>query len=280
MESFLAVNYSDPFYFGLLSSILFTVIFLRYLLVSGVYHYLFFKVFRRRVDHRIISTQAVSRRQLWQEVGRSALTSLIFALSGTGMVIAWQRGYTRLYTDWSDYPVWYVPLSILIAFFLHETYYYWIHRWMHRPGVYRLVHKWHHDSIHTTSLTSFSFHPLESILQAIVIPVLVFFLPLHLYALFFLLIVMTISGTVNHAGVEIYPHRFERHWLGRWLIGATHHDMHHKNFRCNYGLYFTFWDKWMHTESPEYERRFREQTGGPEPDNKLGPGQKRTRTVP
>ena len=103
---------------------------------------------------------------------------------------------------------------------------------MHRPNIYRLIHKWHHDSIETSSLTSFSFHAGESILQAVVIPVLILFLPLHIYALFFLLFIMTMSGTINRIR-EIGG--FRRNcktpdvtfpwaiWLGQQLaVGGTH----------------------------------------------------------
>jgi sterol desaturase/sphingolipid hydroxylase (fatty acid hydroxylase superfamily) len=34
--------------------------------------------------------------------------------------------------------------------------------------------------------------------------------------------------------------------------------MHHEQFNGNYGLYFTFWDKWMKTEIKDYEDRFNE----------------------
>ncbi|MGZ5247104.1 MAG: hypothetical protein ACXWV5_08645, partial [Flavitalea sp.] len=44
-------------------------------------------------------------------------------------------------------------------------------------------------------------------------------------------------------------------------IGATHHSLHHKQFKFNYGLYFTFWDKWKKTESPDFEKRFESITG-------------------
>jgi sterol desaturase/sphingolipid hydroxylase (fatty acid hydroxylase superfamily) len=30
--------------------------------------------------------------------------------------------------------------------------------------------------------------------------------------------------------------------------------LHHSQFRFNYGLYFTFWDHWMKTESPDFEK--------------------------
>lgn len=261
METFLAPDYLRPENFLKLILILFVIVFIRYLVVSGLYHYIFFILFRKKWDRRIINPTPKQKKQLHKEISWSAITSLIFAVSGTGMVILWQQGYTQIYTDFSQYSIWYVPVSIGAALFVHETYYYWLHRWMHRPRIFRKIHKVHHESIKTSSLTSFSFHPTESVLQAIIIPVIVLFLPLHIYAILFLLMLMTFSGTINHASVEIYPKGFQRHWLGKWLIGATHHDLHHKQFRFNFGLYFTFWDRWMQTESPDYEEKFKEKTG-------------------
>lgn len=260
MTEFLNTPFTQPYYFSLLTGIIFLVTFFRYILVSGVYHYFFHRWFRATYYKRLINPSSLDQQQAWTEVRRSAITSFIFAVSGTFLVIFWQKGYTQLYYDWTDYPWWYHPLSLCIVLLIQETYYYWLHRWMHRPRVYRLVHKWHHDSIKTSALTAFSFHPIESVLQAIVLPLLILVLPLHLYLLFFLLILMTFSSTINHAGVEIFPKGFAVHWLGRWLVGATHHDLHHQQFRYNFGLYFTFWDKWMKTESPKFEQHFREYT--------------------
>jgi sterol desaturase/sphingolipid hydroxylase (fatty acid hydroxylase superfamily) len=48
--------------------------------------------------------------------------------------------------------------------------------------------------------------------------------------------------------------------MGKWFIGATHHALHHKQFRYNYGLYFTFWDKTSKTESPLYDTLFNDKT--------------------
>ncbi len=31
--------------------------------------------------------------------------------------------------------------------------------------------------------------------------------------------------------------------FGRTIITASHHHLHHRHYRCNYGLYFRFWDK-------------------------------------
>ncbi len=235
---------------------LFVIIFVRYLVVSKVYHNFFFHWNKQKFKHRVLNTRRLRKKQSQKEIYWSAIGSAIFTVLGMGLIILWQRGHTAIYTELDAYPLWYLPISILLVLFIHDTYYYWVHRWMHLPRVYRSVHRTHHMSVQTTAHTSFSFHPLESLLQAIAIPLLVVWLPINIWAVMFILLLMTLSATINHAGVEIYPSSWGRHWLGKWIIGAAHHDDHHKKFTYNYGLYFTFWDKWMGTETPDFEERF------------------------
>lgn len=253
------IDFSNSTDILLFSLSLCSIVFLRYVLVSGLFYLLFYVFFRNRFWHRKISVKLRATNQHWREIKWSGITSIIFALSGVGLVWLWQEGYTHIYVD-NSHNYWVSFCSLLLALGIHETYYYWLHRWMHRPKIYRWIHKIHHDSIVTSPWTSFSFHPLESILQAIVVPLIVLVLPMHVIAVMTLLLIMTISATINHLDIEIYPKHFERHWLGKWIIGATHHSLHHAKFVENYGLYFTFWDKWMDTESPEFEELFREKT--------------------
>lgn len=172
------------------------------------------------------------------------------------MLYVYHLGFTKIYLDTGAFGWLYFFGSIAVYLLLYETYYYWLHRWMHSPRVFRTIHKVHHDSIHTSAFTSFSFHPLEALLQFIFLPLLIITIPIHIYALGIFLILMTFSAIVNHAGIEIYPGYFHKHKLAKWLIGSTHHELHHKEYKTNYGLYFTFWDKWMHTESKVYNDRF------------------------
>ena len=41
-----------------------------------------------------------------------------------------------------------------------------------------------------------------------------------------------------------------------FLTTTTHPDLHHSSAGANYGLYFTWWDRLMGTEHPEYYARF------------------------
>lgn len=254
------IQINTPTTFWLTALLFFIAIFGRYVIFSLLFWWLFKISLKEQFSHRAVQQRPRKAGQDWREIGWSLITSLIFTAIAVAMIIAYQHNYTQLYTNIHEYPIVWYPLSILSVMFIHETYYYWIHRWMHRPGVYRWVHKTHHDSITTSPWTAFSFHPVESTLQAIVIPALTFVIPLHVSAVGLLLIIMTVSSTINHLNTEIYPRDFDRHWLGRWLIGATHHSLHHSQFRFNYGLYFTFWDKWMKTESPNFHQLFEEKT--------------------
>ena len=87
-----------------------------------------------------------------------------------------------------------------------------------------------------------SFHPIEAITGAIVIPVLVFFVPIHAAMLGVVLLVMTLMGITNHMGWELFPRALVDSRIGGWLITASHHSRHHEQYACNYGLYFRFWD--------------------------------------
>ena len=93
-----------------------------------------------------------------------------------------------------------------------------------------------------------AFHPVEALTGAVVIPALVLTVPIHVAALAVVLTVMTVMGVTNHMGWEIFPERVWGGRLGGWLITASHHQRHHERYRCNYGLYFRWWDLWCGTD--------------------------------
>lgn len=251
---------SNPLIFFAATLVMFLVVVGRYFLIAGLFQF-WFHCFRvKNWESRSLARKKTDRKQFIREVKWSMITSLLFAFAGSFTAILWQKGYIKLYDELNQYPLWYLPLSLLISMLIHETYYYWLHRWMHKPKVFKLLHKVHHDSNTTSAWTAFSFHPLEGLLQALILPLTLMVLPMHIYVLLFQLTLMTFSSVINHLEIETYPANFHRHVIGKWLIGATHHSMHHKQFKYNFGLYFTFWDKWKRTESPGFNALFEEKT--------------------
>ena len=131
---------------------------------------------------------------------------------------------------------------MLVYLFLHDTWFYWTHRWMHFPRVFAAAHAVHHASRPPTAWAAMSFHPIEAVTGAVVIPALVLVIPIHVAALGVVLGIMTLMGITNHMGWEIFPRRFIHSRAGDWLITASHHHRHHEQYQCNFGLYFRFWD--------------------------------------
>ncbi|MEL6143258.1 MAG: sterol desaturase family protein [Bacteroidota bacterium] len=247
---------------------LFVIVFLRYLIVSGLYHYSLRIRWREQLRERIFHYQPERGSQIRREIYSSLLVSFIFALFGISVLWLWDAGYTKIYLAPNERSYIWLIAGPVIFLFAQETYYYWTHRWMHLPKIYPYVHKRHHESIETTAWTAFSFSPLEAIIQAIFLPVIVLVLPLQAYLFLGLLAWMTLSATINHAGIEIFPASWAQTPFLRKLIGATHHDLHHKQASTNFGLYFTYWDEWMGTESKLFSKRFKQFTTNKHPDKR------------
>ena len=214
---------------------------MRYLITSGAFAWA-----TRRVRPGLY--QGLDR-QIRQELGWSLASAGIYGAPAGLVAWGWQQhGWTRIYTEVDAYPVWWLPLSLLVYLFLHDTWFYWTHRWMHRPRVFRLAHAVHHASKPPTAWAAMSFHPIEAVTGAIVIPALVFVVPVHIGVLGLVLATMTLMGVTNHMGWELFPRWLVHSRLGNWLITASHHQRHHESYLCNYGLYFRVWDRLCGTD--------------------------------
>lgn len=188
-------------------------------------------------------------RQIRKEIGWSLASAAIYGIPAGLVAWGWQaRGWTRIYTDAHAYPLWWMPLSLLAYLLAHDTYFYWTHRLMHRPWAFRTMHAVHHASRPPTAWAAMSFHPWEALTGAVVIPALVFFIPIHVAALGTVLTIMTVMGVTNHMGWEMFPRWLVRGPAGAWLITASHHQRHHDRYKCNYGLYFRVWDRLCGTD--------------------------------
>jgi len=114
-----------------------------------------------------------------------------------------------------------------------------MHRAVHHPTLFKHIHFVHHQSTNPTPWASFSFHPLEGILEILIIPILAFIFPIHIFALGIFIIFMTLYNIYGHLGFEIYPAWFNRNPILKWLNTSVNHNMHHKYFKGNYGFIFS-----------------------------------------
>ena len=60
----------------------------------------------------------------------------------------------------------------------------------------------------------------------------------------------------GHLGYEVAPKWFRHSFLFECINTSVHHNLHHSQFKGNYGLYFRFWDRMMKTENPKYVQMY------------------------
>ncbi|MBK8965540.1 MAG: hypothetical protein IPM36_02440 [Lewinellaceae bacterium] len=111
------------------------VIFGRYFLLCSWLFGLFYLWKQRQWLFRKIQQRFPRRADYRREVGYSALTALIFGLVVALCLGTPLRAYTTVYTDISEYGIPYLIFSVVLILFLHDTYFYWMHRLMHHPEV-------------------------------------------------------------------------------------------------------------------------------------------------
>ena len=135
----------DPVAFLSVASIIF-VFFFGHFLVAASVPYLFLWVWgKERFLHRRIQQKPRRSAQPMREFLFSSLSVVVFSVLLTMVLWITSLGYTRVYFEVDSLGWGYWCLSIVAMAVVHDTYYYWAHRWMHHPRVFRHVHKLHHQ---------------------------------------------------------------------------------------------------------------------------------------
>lgn len=232
----------------------------RYFVAAGTIFFVFYILLRKFTIHRKIQSAFPKFKDYRRDIFFSAVSMCIFATVGV-ITMKILRPYTNLYSDIGEHSRFYFAFTYVWMFFLHDTYFYWTHRLMHHPKLYKHVHLIHHKSTNPSPWTAYAFHPLEAVLEALILPLIAFTLPVHMSALTTYMLFQIGYNVYGHLGYEVFPKAMSRHWLGKWVNTSVAHNMHHKFFVKNYGLWTTTWDRWMGTMHPKYETLFEETTG-------------------
>lgn len=239
-------------------AIVFTALVLRYALFAGAAYGIVWRYFGEKFASFRIQPAKPRAGKIQSEIKNSVISLFIFALVGLSVVLAKRAGYTMIYHDISAFGWLYFYLSIPLAILMHDAYFYWTHRLMHTKLLYRHVHAVHHQSTNPSPWAAFSFHPFEAVIEASIVPIIAFTIPIHPAALLSFLLFMTTLNVVGHLGYEFYPTRFVHDRRFSWNNTSTHHNMHHQKNNCNYGLYFNWWDKLFNTNHHNYRTYFDE----------------------
>lgn len=232
------------------------VIFLRYFIIAAVAFSIFYIVKRKSWHFKKLQPAFPAGKDYVREILYSVLTAFIFAAIGYSVFLTPLTAYTQAYFQIQERGVAYLIFSILLIIVLHDTYFYWTHRLMHFPPVYRWFHRIHHQSTNPSPWAAMSFHPLEAVVEAGIIVLVTFLIPVHPLAIGIFLLFMMLYNVYGHLGYELYPKGFSKSLVGKWINTSVNHNQHHVYFKGNYGLYFLFWDRLMGTIRPDYDDRF------------------------
>lgn len=232
---------------------------LRYFLLAGTVFFFVYVVFGKRLQRYRLQPNYPKISDYKRDVLYSLLTIILFSTIAT-LVLFVLRPYTLMYSAIHDYGWGYYALSFVLMFLLHDTYFYWMHRLMHHPKLYRHVHLIHHKSTNPSPLTSYAFHPLEALIEAGIIVIIVFVMPVHLSAIAAFMLFQFLYNIYGHLGIELLPRRFRRTGIGRLLNTSALHNDHHRYVHGNYGLYLSVWDRLMGTLRKESEQELLRET--------------------
>ncbi|KAI0767921.1 fatty acid hydroxylase [Irpex lacteus] len=193
-------------------------------------HLLYFSIaglsYRFIFNHEMMKHPKFLKNQVKLEIQSSLRAFPMMTVYTIPWFVGECQGYSKLYTDVSEYGWGYFFFSI--AWFLVFTDYciYWIHRWEHHPICYKWLHKPHHKWLIPTPFASHAFHPLDGYFQSIPYHLFIYLFPLHQKLIWI------------HDSDMITGHALEK-----VINGPAHHTLHHLYFTVNYGQYFTLADR-------------------------------------
>lgn len=216
---------------------------------------------QRWLAPRSVRIRTVAQDQRWKEFLRSLRTVVVFSAVGTTVFLAYRLGLNRFYEAPGEYGWPWLVASFPVLLVLHDAWFYWTHRLLHHRRVFTGVHRTHHLSVAPTTWAAYSFSVPEAFVQALFLPVVLLVVPLHSSVVFAWLLWMVLRNVMGHSGMELLPRRWLAGWWGRWMTTTLHHEMHHAYGHTNYGLYFTWWDRWCGTEHPAYASRLAQLVG-------------------
>jgi sterol desaturase/sphingolipid hydroxylase (fatty acid hydroxylase superfamily) len=229
---------------------------LRYTLMAVAAFVLCYVVLKKRFASRRIQPGTASRAQIAREFFWSLVSCTIFGAIDVVVTLLSVTGYMKARVIETP-PEWPLFIGTVVGLlFVHDTYFYWAHRFMHWRPVYRVAHSTHHRSIQPTPFAAFSFHPVEAVIEYAFVPLIALAVPIHVLPLFVFGLIMTAMNVYVHLGIELMPKWFVRSRIGRFAPTSTHHDLHHTSPQYDFAFYFNVWDRLMGTIHPRYEDAF------------------------
>ena len=219
----------------------------RYLFLAGSAYMICYKAGIKFLNRYKIQPRPPREKQIKNELLFSLSTISIFSLVGIIVYFLYRAGLTTIDLDINEHGWVYFFCSLVIMIVLHDIYFYFTHRLLHTPWLLRNVHIVHHRSVNPTPLAAYCFHPVEAVLEALIVFPFVMLLPVNLFAFLVFTFLVLLMNVMGHLGFEFMPRRIRSSKVGKFFTSSTHHNLHHQKINKNYGYYFTWCDQLFNT---------------------------------
>ena len=151
---------------------------------------------------------------------------------------AMANGYAPAFL-FPEKPVWFVLMFPFLVIW-SSFHFYWVHRALHIPWLYKLAHALHHRNVNVGPWSGISMHPVEHLLFYTNF-LIHFIVPSHPIHVLFHGYMQSTHPVFSHSG-------FDQLYVGdrkRAKMGDFFHQLHHRYFECNYGTVEMPWDRWF-----------------------------------
>jgi sterol desaturase/sphingolipid hydroxylase (fatty acid hydroxylase superfamily) len=138
----------------------------------------------------------------------------------------------------------------LVVFMLCEdTVFYWMHRAMHHPILYKYIHKRHHEFPNSISYAALYANPIEHVFANIIPAVAGVVLlgnRVHMVTVSIWIVWRTLENVDGHCGYEFSwsPYR-----LMPFSASSEFHNFHHFTNSGSFGSFFSHWDSLFGTNN-------------------------------
>ena len=171
-----------------------------------------------------------------------SLTSGVAQLTAYQALIMWAQANGHAPTHaLADAPL-YFALTLVLLPIWSAFHFYWVHRLLHAPFLYRHVHSLHHRNVNIGPWSGLSMHPVEHLLYLSSL-LIHFIIPSHPILVIFHVVYLAPGAAMTHTGYEDLLIKDKR----RLALGTFYHQLHHRYYECNYGNQEMPWDRWFGT---------------------------------
>ena len=216
--------------------------------LAGVLHLWLYRLKGQGTQRKYDAREQVSdngtftfRSQVLDNVFWSLASGISFVTLYTVLwFLAAANGWSATTTFFAQ-PMWFVAFFVLLPLW-GSFHFYWVHRALHWPRLYKLAHALHHRNVNVGPWSGISMHPIE---HAVYFSSLLihFVLPTHPLHILFHVYTFTLHPICSHSGFDGLIAKGDK----RMQLGDFFHQLHHRYFECNYGTVEMPWDRWFGT---------------------------------